>query len=86
MAAFLNDINTFLHKASSLGVSGTSAASGLSAATRAEIASEIKNPTFDVWTGKDDKTVRKLTSRRDRSRHRRDLDGARAACARPTSG
>jgi len=62
VAAFLNDINTFLHKASSLGVPNTSGVtSGLSAATRAEIAKEIKNPTIDVWTGKGDKTLRKMT-------------------------
>ena len=60
--AFLNDINTFLHKASSLGVPNTSGVTaGLSAATRAKIAREIKNPTFDVWTGKDDQTLRKMT-------------------------
>jgi hypothetical protein len=62
VAAFLNDINTFLRKASSLGVPKTSGVTGgLSAATRAEIAKEVKNPTFDVWTGNDDKTLRKMT-------------------------
>ncbi len=29
--------------------------------TRNQIASEVKNPSFDVWTGKSDKTVRKLS-------------------------
>jgi hypothetical protein len=62
VAAFLNDINTFLRKASSLGVPKTSGVSaGLSPATRSEIAKEVRNPTFDVWTGNDDKTLRKMT-------------------------
>jgi hypothetical protein len=60
--AFLTDINTFLKKASSLGVPKTAGVSnGLSATTRAQISKEVKNASFDVWTGKDDKTLRKLT-------------------------
>jgi hypothetical protein len=55
--ALLQDLNTFLQKASSAGVSG---ASGISQATRSKIAGEVKNPSFDVWTGSSDKTVRKL--------------------------
>jgi hypothetical protein len=62
VASLLADVNTFLQKASTVGVSGTSqVASSLSASTRQKIASEVKNPTFDLWTGKSDKTVRKLT-------------------------
>lgn len=62
VAAFLNDFSTFLQKASTLGVSGTSAASkGLSASVRNEIASAVKNPRFDLWTGNGDKTLRRLT-------------------------
>jgi len=62
VAAFLNDFSTFLQKASTLGVSGTSAASkGLSASIRSEIAGAVKNPRFDVWTGNSDKTLRRLT-------------------------
>lgn len=61
VSALLGDLNTFLEKASTLGVSGASRlSSGIPAATRQKIASEIKNPSFDVWTGKSDKTVRKL--------------------------
>jgi hypothetical protein len=61
VAALLLDLNTFLQKASSLGVSGASRIpSRISDATRTKIASEVKNPTFDVWTGSSDKTVRKL--------------------------
>jgi hypothetical protein len=62
VAALLADVNTFLQKASTVGVSGTSqVASSLSATTRQKIASEVRSPTFDVWTGKSDKTVRKLS-------------------------
>ena len=58
----LRSLNTFLGKASTLGVTGASKLpSSLSAASQAKIAAEIRNPTFDVWTGNDDKTVRKLT-------------------------
>ena len=60
--ALLNDLNTVLEKASSLGVSGTSSLrSGLPPATRTKIAAAIENPSVDVWTGKDDKTIRRLT-------------------------
>jgi hypothetical protein len=60
--ALLADISTFLTKASSLGASGAaSLPKGMSAATRARIASQVKNPAFDVWTGNGDKTVRKLS-------------------------
>lgn len=62
VAAFLTDFSTFLQKASTLGVSGTSAASkGLSATVRNEIAGAVKNPRFDLWTGNSDKTLRRLT-------------------------
>lgn len=61
VSALLGDLNTFLQKASSLGVSGTSRLqSGLPASTQQHIASAVRNPTFDVWTGKSDKTLRKL--------------------------
>jgi hypothetical protein len=62
VAAFLNDFSTFLQKASTLGVSGTSAASkGLSPTVRNKIAGAVKNPRFDLWTGNSDKTLRRLT-------------------------
>src|SRR5438105_14540402 len=48
--------------ASTLGVSGVSAASkGLSPSVRNKSAGVVKNPRFDVWTGNSDKTLRKLT-------------------------
>jgi hypothetical protein len=60
--ALLQDLNTFLQKASSLGVSGAGQIpSGISANTRSQIAGKVENPSFDVWTGSQDKTVRKLT-------------------------
>jgi hypothetical protein len=59
--ALLNDFNTFLQRASSLGVSGAASfPRGISAATRQKIAREIQNPNFDVWTGQSDRTIRKL--------------------------
>jgi hypothetical protein len=62
VAALLGDVDTFLQKASSLGVSGTSRLpTGISQATKSRIAAEVKNPTVDVWTGKRDNTLRKLS-------------------------
>jgi hypothetical protein len=59
--AFLKDFSTVLQKASSLGVSGASSLQGgISDSTRARIAASIKNPSFDVWTGNSDKTLRRL--------------------------
>ena len=64
VAALLTDLSTFLQKASSLGVSGApKIPTGISAASRQRIAGAVKNPTFDVWTGTGDKTVRKLAIR-----------------------
>jgi hypothetical protein len=61
VAALLADLNTFLEKASSVGVSGAGKVSStLSATTRGRIAGEVRNPTFDVWTGNSDKTVREM--------------------------
>jgi hypothetical protein len=61
VSQLLADLNTFLEKASSVGISSASKVStSLSASTRSQIASEVQNPTFDVWTGNGDKTVRKL--------------------------
>src|SRR5580704_97425 len=59
--ALLTDLNTVVEKASSLGVSGASSLkSGIPAADRTEIASEVKNPSVDIWTGSSDKTIRRL--------------------------
>lgn len=59
--ALLDDVNTFLGKASSLGVSGASRLpSGISPSTRARIADAVQQPRVDVWTGNSDKTLRKI--------------------------
>ena len=59
--ALLRDLSTFLQKASTVGISGTSGlTNGLSSATQQKVAGEIRSPTFDLWTGNADKTVRKL--------------------------
>jgi hypothetical protein len=61
VAALLADFNTFLSRASSLGISGAASfPHGISAASQSRVAAAIKNPRFDVWTGKSDKTIRKL--------------------------
>jgi hypothetical protein len=61
-SAMLHDISKLLGKAGSLGVSGASALpQSLSAATQKRIATALGSPSFDVWTGKSDKIVRKLT-------------------------
>jgi hypothetical protein len=60
--ALLTDVDAFLKNTASLGVPKTAGvANGLSAAARAQIAREVKNASLDVWTGNDDKTLRKLT-------------------------
>jgi hypothetical protein len=61
VAALLADLNTFLVRAASVGVSGAARfPHGISAASRQRFASEVMNPRFDVWTGTSDKTIRKL--------------------------
>jgi hypothetical protein len=59
VAALLQDINTVLGKASSS--TGTKVPSSIPQATQQQIAAAIKNATVDVWTGKSDKVLRKLS-------------------------
>jgi hypothetical protein len=59
VSALLGDLGTFLRRAPSLGLSGSSG--GLSSSTLQTIASEIQNPSFDVWTGTGDRTLRKMS-------------------------
>ena len=54
----LSDLNLVIHKAPSAGVSGLG--SGISAATVDRIASQVRNPSLDVWTGANDHMMRKL--------------------------
>jgi hypothetical protein len=59
--ALVNGLSQFLQNVSSVGVTGTSRFSGgLSPSAKSKVASEIQSPTFDVWTGNDDKTLRRL--------------------------
>jgi hypothetical protein len=60
VGALLVDLNTFLQKASSVGIAGTAGIPPLGAATRTRLAAAVKNPRFDVWTGTADKTLRKV--------------------------
>lgn len=59
----LNDLNTFVEKASSASSSATASTlkSGIPPATRQKIAAAVRNPSFDVWTGTSDKTIRRLS-------------------------
>jgi hypothetical protein len=61
VASLLGDFSTFLQRASSLGIGGATAfPHGISQSSISRIAGEIQNPSFDVWTGNADKTVRRL--------------------------
>lgn len=61
MGALLTDLNRFLKHATSLVSTGASALPrGISAATVRQIASEVKHPVLDIWTGVADKTLRRL--------------------------
>jgi hypothetical protein len=61
VAALVADLNTFLQRSSSLGVAGAGALPrGISAADRRQMASEVKKPAVNVWTGVGDKTLRRL--------------------------
>lgn len=55
---FLDDVNTLLGKAGALGQGNLP--SGLTASQRKDIERSVKSATLDVWTGKDDKTLRRL--------------------------
>jgi hypothetical protein len=58
--ALLGDLNTFLGRASSVGAASSSLPTQISPSSRSQIASEIHNPSIDVWTGAADKTLRQL--------------------------
>ncbi len=59
VSALLQDINTLLGKASSS--TGTKLPSSIPQATQQKVAAAVKNATVDVWTGKSDKVLRKLS-------------------------
>jgi len=57
----LKDLDKLAGKASELGVKDASKISGgIPAADQAKIAAHIKSPSFDIWTGASDQTLRKL--------------------------
>jgi hypothetical protein len=58
---FLDDLNSILGKASSLGAGATP--TKLSASQRDAIAKAIKQATVDIWSGKDDKLLRRMLIR-----------------------
>jgi hypothetical protein len=60
VAALLQDVDTVLRKAGNLGVKNASVPQGLSAAERRQVQDAIKTTAFDVWSGKDDGTLRRL--------------------------
>jgi hypothetical protein len=57
----LSDFSRVLAKAPSVSAGSTSVPKTISPATQAKIASEVKNATFDLWTGASDHTIRRLT-------------------------
>jgi hypothetical protein len=59
VAALLGDINTLLGKASNS--TGTKLPGSIPPATQQKIAATIKNATVDIWTGKSDKVLRKMS-------------------------
>ena len=61
VAALLADLNTFLQRASSSGVTPAGVLPrSIPGADRRHIASRVKNSTVNVWTGVADKTLRRL--------------------------
>lgn len=62
VAKFLDDLNAVLSKASALGgATGTTLPSKLTPQQRQDIANSVKSASLDVWTGKADKTLRRLS-------------------------
>jgi hypothetical protein len=58
---FLDDVSRLLSKAQGLNVQGAGAVpKSLTPEQRRDIARSVKSATVDVWSGKDDKTLRKL--------------------------
>lgn len=62
VAGLLKDMNTLIANASKLGVPDAGKVkSEITPAEQAKIAAAVKSPSFDVWIGNSDKTLRKLT-------------------------
>jgi len=61
LGALVDDIGTFLSKASSLGVPGAGKiATSISSSAKAKILAAVRVPRVDIWTGTGDNTLRKL--------------------------
>ncbi|MGZ4273438.1 MAG: hypothetical protein ACXVRP_06700 [Solirubrobacteraceae bacterium] len=60
VTALLQDVNTFLAKAAS-SAGSTKIPTSIPQATQQKIANAIKNATVDIWTGKSDKILRKVS-------------------------
>lgn len=62
---FVDDLNRLVAKTRLSGGSGAKAVQGISPSQRREIVDAVSGARFDVWSGKDDKVLRKLTVRLD---------------------
>jgi hypothetical protein len=60
VVGLLKDLYKLAGKASTLGIKDASKLGGLSASEQSKIAAHIKSPSFDIWTGASDQTLRKL--------------------------
>ena len=61
VAKFLDDVDSLLGKAGALGAGATAGVpTGISAETKAVIENAVTKATFDVWSGADDGTLRRL--------------------------
>jgi hypothetical protein len=60
VASFLDDVNTLLGKAGQLGSATAAVPSSLSDQQRKDIESSVKDASLEVWTGKDDKALRRI--------------------------
>jgi hypothetical protein len=61
VAKLLDDVNQALTKVRSLGVQGTqSLPSQLTAAQKKQVTDSVKHPTVEIYTGKDDKILRRI--------------------------
>lgn len=60
IGAFLEDISTLLGKAGQLGSAGAAVPTSLTEQQRKDIESSVKDASLEVWTGKDDKALRRI--------------------------
>jgi hypothetical protein len=60
VAAFLADVSTLLGKAQALGSSATSLPTTLTPQQRQDIESSVKSASLEIWTGKSDKSLRRV--------------------------